>query len=74
MKLMEDVMKSTMPAAAFLVAFSGTALAHPSIQEHAHPHSDAASYFTIETLIIAALGLSIGATIAWVKRKKEADK
>jgi hypothetical protein len=52
----------------------GTAFAHPSLQDHAHPHTDAASYFTIETLIIFALGLSIGGTIAWIRRRKEGGK
>lgn len=67
-------MKTTMFAAPALALLGVPALAHPSIQDHAHPHNDAASYFTIETLVIFALGLSIGATIAWVKRKKENDK
>jgi hypothetical protein len=49
-------------------------LAHPSIQEHAHPHTDAASYFTVETLLIFAVGLSIGATLAWMKRRKDLDQ
>lgn len=64
-------MKTFFATAGLLTGFSGSVMAHPSLQDHAHPHTDAASYFTIETLVIFALGLSIGATIAWVKRKKE---
>lgn len=67
-------MKTILATAALLTGITSSALAHPSIQDHAHPHTDAAGYFTVETLVIFALGLSIGATIAWVKRKKEADK
>ncbi|WP_417687357.1 hypothetical protein [Roseibium sp.] len=64
-------MKTILSGLVALTACAGSALAHPSLQEHAHPHTDAASYFTIETLVIFALGLSIGGTIAWVKRRKE---
>jgi len=53
---------------------TATALAHSGLQEHAHPHNDAASYFTIETLVIFALGLSIGGTVAWYRRRKENGK
>ncbi|WP_428521647.1 hypothetical protein [Roseibium sp.] len=60
--------------ASALVVSAGSALAHPSIQEHAHPHTDAASYFTVETLLIFAVGLSIGATLAWMKRRKDLDQ
>ncbi|CTQ74060.1 hypothetical protein [Roseibium alexandrii] len=60
--------------ASALALSTGSALAHPSIQEHAHPHTDAASYFTVETLIIFAVGLSIGATLAWMKRRKDLDR
>lgn len=56
---------------AALTLGSSLAAAHPSLQEHAHPHTDAASYFTVETFVIFALGLSIGGTIAWVRRRKE---
>ncbi|MTI44012.1 hypothetical protein JM93_03295 [Roseibium hamelinense] len=54
-----------------IASVTSPGLAHPSLQDHAYPHTDAAGYFTIETLIIFALGLSIGATVAWVKRKKD---
>ncbi|MBD1546446.1 hypothetical protein [Roseibium aggregatum] len=67
-------MKRILPG---LLAFSfstATALAHSGLQEHTHPHNDAASYFTIETLVIFALGLSIGGTIAWYRRRKETSK
>ncbi|EEE46862.1 hypothetical protein [Roseibium alexandrii] len=60
--------------ASALALSTGSALAHPSIQEHAHPHTDAASYFTVETLLIFAVGLSIGATLAWMKRRKDLDQ
>ncbi|WP_395173735.1 hypothetical protein [Roseibium alexandrii] len=60
--------------ASALALSTGSALAHPSIQEHTHPHTDAASYFTVETLIIFAVGLSIGATLAWMKRRKDLDR
>jgi hypothetical protein len=60
--------------ASALALSTGSALAHLSIQEHAHPHTDAASYFTVETLIIFAVGLSIGATLAWMKRRKDLDQ
>ena len=59
----------------FALGFSNVAaFAHSGLQEHAHPHGDAASYFTIETLVIFALGLSIGGTIAWYRRRKEPSK
>ncbi|WP_306149187.1 MULTISPECIES: hypothetical protein [unclassified Roseibium] len=61
-------------AASALALSAGSAFAHPSIQEHAHPHTDAASYFTVETLLIFAVGLSIGATLAWMKRRKDLDQ
>lgn len=67
-------MKTVSLSLAALTAFAAPALAHPSMQEHAHPHTDAASYFTIETLIIFALGLSIGGTLAWFKRRKDLDR
>ena len=60
--------------ASALALSSSLALAHSSIQEHAHPHTDAASYFTVETLLIFAIGLSIGATLAWMKRRKDLDQ
>ena len=53
---------------------SGVANAHPGLLEHLHPHEDAASYFTIETLIIFAIGLSIGGTLAWYRRRKNDGK
>ncbi|WP_417667807.1 hypothetical protein [Roseibium sp.] len=67
-------MKTTLSSLAVMAASAGAAMAHPSLQGHAHPHTDAASYFTVETLIIFALGLSIGGTIAWVRRRKEGDE
>lgn len=67
-------MTRVITAASALALSSGSALAHPSIQEHAHPHTDAASYFTVETLLIFAVGLSIGATLAWMKRRKDLDQ
>lgn len=67
-------MKRVFLSLAALTGLTATAMAHPSMQEHAHPHTDAASYFTIETLIIFALGLSIGATLAWFKRRKDFDR
>lgn len=57
-----------------LTGSTGMAIAHPSFQDHAHPHTDAAGYFTIETFVIFALGLSIGATIAWYRRRKGVNK
>ncbi len=68
------IMKTILAAAVLSTSFASLASAHPSFQDHAHPHTDASGYFTIETLVIFAVGLSIGATIAWVKRKKESDK
>lgn len=56
------------------VALPALAIAHPSVQDHPHPHTDAASYFTIEALVIFLLGLSIGGVIAYLRRKKEMDK
>ncbi|MEJ8474910.1 hypothetical protein [Roseibium algae] len=58
---------------AFAVSAS-SALAHTSLQDHAHPHTDASSYFTVEMLIIFALGISLGGTLAWVRRRKEGGK
>ncbi|MTI01061.1 hypothetical protein [Roseibium sp. RKSG952] len=63
-------MKKLISAALFFGLPASQALAHPSVQEHAHPHTDASSYFTIETLVIFAIGLSIGGTFAWYKRRK----
>lgn len=59
---------------AAFVFLVGSAAAHPSLQDHTHPHSDAASYFTVETLVVCAAGLAIGGTIAWFRRKKENNK
>lgn len=67
-------MKKTIWALSALAFSPAAALAHSSLQEHAHPHTDAASYFTVETLVIFALGLSIGGTIAWARRRKENRK
>jgi len=67
-------MKTIFAVATALAGITGPVLAHPSFQDHGHPHTDAASYFTIETLVIFAVGLSIGATIAWVKRRKDQDQ
>ncbi|GGB39928.1 hypothetical protein GCM10011316_09960 [Roseibium aquae] len=50
------------------------ALAHPSVQDHAHPHTDAASYFTVETLLLVLAGFSIGGILAYRRRRKEMDK
>lgn len=67
-------MKRIIPGLFALGFSNAAALAHSGLQEHAHPHNDAASYFTIETLVIFALGLSIGGTVAWVRRRKETNK
>ena len=53
---------------------SGTALAHPALRDHPHPHTDAASYFTIETLLIFLLGLCIGGLFALLRRRKETEE
>ncbi|MEP4034283.1 hypothetical protein [Roseibium polysiphoniae] len=57
-----------------LLASAGSALAHPSALQHAHPHTDASGLFTIETLVIVALGLSLAGAIAWARRGKEGGK
>jgi NhaP-type Na+/H+ or K+/H+ antiporter len=67
-------MKRILPGLFALGFSTATALAHSGLQEHAHPHTDAASYFTVETLVILALGLSIGGTVAWYRRRKETNK
>lgn len=67
-------MKRTGLVLAALAVSPVAALAHPSLQEHVHPHGSAASYFTVETLAIFAVGLSIGGTIAWFRRRKEQSK
>ncbi|MEP0235703.1 hypothetical protein [Roseibium sp.] len=59
---------------AALVASAGSALAHPSAQQHAHPHTDAAGMITTETLVIVALGLSFVGAIAWARRSLAGDK
>ncbi|WP_150523264.1 hypothetical protein [Roseibium sediminis] len=53
---------------------SGVALAHPALRDHPHPHTDAASYFTIETLLIFLLGLCIGGLVALLRRRKETEE
>lgn len=64
-------MKPILTGMTVLAMSATSAAAHSSLQDHAHPHTDAASYFTVETLIIFAIGLSVGGTIAWVRRRKE---
>ncbi|MEP3045349.1 MAG: hypothetical protein ABJL55_05460 [Roseibium sp.] len=67
-------MKHIVVALSSLIGSAGIAVAHPSLQGHPHPHTDAASYFTIETLVIFAVGLSIGGTVAWYRRRKGGEK
>jgi len=67
-------MKSAPYSLAIFLTLTGFAAAHPSVQDHAHPHTDAASYFTIEALVIFLAGLSIGGFLAYRRRRKEMDK
>lgn len=53
---------------------SSVVLAHPALRDHPHPHTDAASYFTIETLLIFLLGLCIGGLVALLRRRKETEE
>jgi len=67
-------MKSALYSLPMLFALTGLAASHPSVQDHAHPHTDAASYFTIEALVIFLAGLSIGGFLAYRRRRKEMDE
>jgi len=57
-----------------LLASAGSALAHPGALQHAHQHTDASGIFTIKTLVIVALGLSLAGAIVWARRGQEGGK